>query len=311
MASGRRNARNMLFRGREFSRVSARFRGIAGIASNPRFGEFLSAANLEFASLANSPETVVQVAQFADLNVSYGKLARGEVVWPRDMQSLDRAAVVITRRGRVRAAGEGVYLREPGVIFIPPGDTRVSVMFEASENELVYASFPASLVADIPLPTDVEVGGSQLGSYLVDPIYRFMVGLSHAPDQERGLLPVRYATGEMLRAIVQLVSQCGCSEMPLYDRAIQAILQDLGNVDLAAGTLAPRLGVSTRKLQLEFQERGTTVQREVRRRRVAAARQMRREFPEIGVEVLILACGFRSKSAFYRAMSEVPDSQSR
>jgi AraC-like DNA-binding protein len=301
----RQSARQLFFSHRELSRLSARARGLSGLRADARFAHYLEVTNLRVLSLDDSIELIVKIAQFSDITMAHVKSPRAEVVWPRDRQSRGRVALIVGKHGEVRAIGEGVPVQDSQVVFIPPGEHPVRFEFPAPFNEFVYVSFPTAVIADIPLSTPLNLAGAnEIEPALVDPIYRFVTGLAHAPVREDRAESLRFAAVEMVRALVHLVLKRPDTELTLFERAIEAMKSDLGNPNINADSLAAKFHVSARRLQLEFQERGTTVQRELRRLRTAAVRRSRRLNPGADIMLLARAFGFGSKSAVYRALSE-------
>lgn len=304
----RRSHRSGFFQDRDVSHMTIRVRGLEGVYADQRLTAYLQHANLRFSALDDAVDTVAKIARFSDLTMVHVRIPRGEVVWPRDLLSLGRAAVIMIRHGEVAVEGDGVFRREPGIVVVPPGESRVAVSLIAPVNELIYVSVPSALIADIPLSASASAARREtIEAELLEPFGRIMAGLARATAGEEGARSVRFAAGEIVRALLHLAAHEPAAGLTLFEQAIEAIEGRLSDPSLNANTLAPELGVSPRRLQLEFQRRGTTVQRELRRLRVAAVLQVRRENPDADMVLLARAFGFGSKSALYRALAENPD----
>ncbi|MGJ0202661.1 helix-turn-helix domain-containing protein [Leucobacter sp. gxy201] len=298
----RRNAHFRYFQNREYWHRSFKLHGAGDLAPGSPVSEYLAAANFQVTGFSGTQATRMQVAQLADITIAHAHAPSGTALWPRDEISRHRAALVLSPNGDVSVSGAGVLTRSPGIALIPPGISEVEFALEQSSNELVFIGMSASLIADIPLPSTTD--GEPIDAGVVDGAFRMLTALAQSARREPTGPPLRHAVAEMTRSIVHLMRQGSPLSQPLFDRATEAILLDISNSKLSADTLAPRLGVSARSLQLEFQRHGTTVQRHVRGLRGAAATRMRRENVEIDATTLAQTFGFGSKSALYRALAE-------
>lgn len=302
---GRRNAHFRYFQNREYWHRSFKLHGAADLAPGSPMSEYLAAANFRLTGFTEAQATRMQVTQLADITLAHAYAPAGTAVWPRDEISRHRAALVISPNGDVAVSGAGVISRSPGIALIPPGISEVKFVLEQQSHELVFIGMSASLIADIPLPSTTD--GEPLDSGVVDSAFRMLTALAQSARGEPAGPPLRHAVAEMTRSVVHLMRQGSPMSQPLFDRATEAILLDISNPKLSAETLAPRLGVSARSLQLAFQQHGTTVQRHVRGLRGAAAARMRRENVEIDATTLAQTFGFGSKSALYRALAEATE----
>ncbi len=176
--------------------------------------------------------------------------------------------------------------------------------FKGPLTEFIFGSVPASLVSDIALPTDLSALREPIGAALVDSYFQLLYALVQDAPPKADAFAFRHAIGDVFRSLVRLASQGDGLQPSLFERAISALRLNLSNPALNAEYLAPDLGVSSRQLQLEFQRQGSTIQRELRRLRAAAAMQTKRENPDVDMLTLAQVFGFGSQSTLYRALAE-------
>jgi AraC-like DNA-binding protein len=88
---------------------------------------------------------------------------------------------------------------------------------------------------------------------------------------------------------------------------MQVIVAEHADPELAVETLAARMGVAARTLQLAFSHQGTTAGAQLRDVRARAALRLRSNNPALTYAAIARAVGFGSVSAMYRALARVDE----
>lgn len=298
------NRRNTRLRSQGSSDFWQRSFQARGIESLSEMKHFFEAANIRIDSVADTGVNRWKVAQLGDLTLVQAVVPKSEAVWTRDHHSIDRVLVVVGDYASIRIEGTGVVAKEPGVFVVPPGEDHTTMHFLAPVNEFILGSIPASLVSSVISSDPPRSRPGAIEASLVRPLRDFLIAHVQLPVREGAGPGLRHVVGDVFRALVRLAYQDSDATLDLTERARQEMMLDISNPELNAELLAPKLGVSPRQLQLEFQRSGTTVQRELRRLRAAGAMQVKRENPSIDIETLAKVYGFGSTSTLYRAMAE-------
>lgn len=304
-ASSRRAQREKFFQHEARHGLSLRLR-----SSDPRSSasvqEYLRIANLRVIDMEPQAEAIANILLLHGITVGHVMFPSANISWPRDRQSIDRAVLIIVNSGEVSISAEaaGIFSRD-GVIFVAPGEHPVSLSLIAGRNEIMYLGIPAALIADIPVPPDGVEFGTQLPVDLLRAVFQFFSSIARTLKPQISAASIGFVMSEMVRSIVRVMLETATVEQDLYTRAIGQMAESLDDETLNTAKVAARLGVSVRKLQLEFQRQGTTLQAELRRLRIEAVVRARVENPSQSLRSLAEAYGFRSKSALYRALAEI------
>lgn len=303
--SGRREDWARTFDGLDFYAARLTVHGSRALAANTGLANYLRAANIVLHELDDNAPLRLRLAQFPQLSFVRVAMPAIRMEWPRDAQSADRAAIIIILGGRMNVRTEGALLtREPGLFYIPPGTEPLWIDVLDTDNEVLYISLPAGLVADIPLVT-ASARVPALDPSLLAPLLAFTTGLFAVdPEQAPHTAPLRLVAEEITRSLVRLISGDAPAQDDPYARAVELIAAEYHAQTLRITEIARRLGVAPRTLQAEFARRGDTVSGALRRVRVTEARALRLANPALGMAEVAHATGFGSASALFRALRE-------
>ncbi|WP_187976104.1 helix-turn-helix domain-containing protein [Mycetocola sp. JXN-3] len=303
--SGRREDWARTFDGLDFYAARLTVHGSRALAANTGLANYLRAANVVLHELDDNAPLRLRLAQFPQLSFVRVAMPAIRMEWPRDAQSADRAAIIIILGGRIHVRTEGALLtREPGLFYIPPGTEPLWIDVLDTDNEVLYISLPAGLVADIPLAT-ASAHVSSVDPSLLTPLLAFTTGLFAVDSEQAPLMaPLRLVAEEVTRSLVRLISGDAPTRDNPYARALDLIAVEYHAQSLRIAEIARRLGVAPRTLQAEFARRGDTVSGALRRARVSEARTLRSANPGLSMGEIAHATGFGSASALFRALRD-------
>ncbi|MFZ4841547.1 helix-turn-helix domain-containing protein [Mycetocola saprophilus] len=303
--SGRREDWARTFDGLDFYAARLTVHGSRALAANTGLANYLRAANIVLHELDDNAPLRLRLAQFPQLSFVRVAMPAIRMEWPRDAQSADRAAIIIILGGRIHVRTDGVLLtREPGLFYIPPGTEPLWIDVLDTDNEVLYISLPAGLVADIPLAT-ASAHVPSLDPSLLAPLLAFTTGLFAVDSEQAPLMaPLRLVAEEVTRSLVRLISGDAPARDYPYARALDLIAVEYHAQSLRIAEIARRLGVAPRTLQAEFARRGDTVSGALRRARVSEARTLRSANPGLSMGEIAHATGFGSASALFRALRD-------
>lgn len=181
------------------------------------------------------------------------------------------------------------------------------VQAHAARCHLVL-TFPAQVLhgvgvdAPVPLPLDVH-------SALFWPFLTFAWSCATSGDRHTGLTLyfMERLLQEMLVGVVvsSLRSQGGPAVSDVYSAALSVIAARVGDPDLRAASVAAELNTSIRTLQRQFSSRGTTMDRSIRRARVAHAVSLLEDpaYAALSIDQIGHACGLANGSSLARAFA--------
>ncbi|RLP77053.1 AraC family transcriptional regulator [Mycetocola tolaasinivorans] len=303
--SGRREAWARTFDELDFFAARLTVHGSRALAANTALANYLRAANIVLHELDDNAPLRLRLAQFPQLSFVRVAMPAIRMEWPRDSQSVDRAAIIVILGGRMSIRTDGVVLaREPGLYYVPPGTEPLWIDVLDTDNEVLYISLPAGLVADIPAAAQSDCV-PPLDPSLIAPILAFTTGLFAVdPEQAAHTAPLRLIAEEVTRSLVRMISGDAPDSRDPYARAIELITVEYHSQALRTAEIARRLGVAPRTLQAEFTRRGETVSGIVRGVRVREARALRLANPALSMAEVAHATGFGSESALFRALRD-------
>lgn len=296
-----------LLRGREFAQASLWIRDLGHLAQHRLATMHLRAANIELTSVepADSP-LVGRFARFPACAFAHVRIPRVTGEWARDAASADEVTVVVAASGEIEFQSDPpAIVREPNVAVILPGDTPVPFRTTENANELVYASVDRGIVADLLPPASSAPSGPIRSPEALAPLLAFVQQVCSTGGTDAAASAALHAAArQIVRSLVHIVLSEGEEHRSLFDVATAVI--DATHVDPATNTatIARRLQVTPRVLQLEFQRHGTTVTRELRRARVATAKQVRAAAPRLPAPEVARRAGFGSVATMFRALRE-------
>lgn len=300
-----------LFTGRTFHRLDLQFQRLSELSSNTRLQEYLRSASAEILAVELDHPAQIRLARFPGMTFANLLLPRMHINWVRDSDSNGTCVVYLVRKGSIEITGdEGIVRRGPGAMYVLPGASTVSLKVTEPETELVYLRVPAAMVSGV---TREELGSVPTGAIsqgLIAPLYAFIASLcSLCISDDDDSDPLATAAIEVTRSAVRLIlGDPVKTERSLFSRAIEIILNDYPVKSLSVGTIATRLGVSPRTLQLAFQKEGASVATEIRHVRAVAAANLRLEHPQLSRARVAELTGFATVGTLDRAL-RVAESQ--
>lgn len=296
-----------LLRGREFAQASLWLRDLGHLAQHRLAMMHLRAANIEITSVAPPTSPLVgRFARFPACAFAHVLIPRVTGEWARDASSADEVTVVIATSGEIEFQSDPpAIVREPNVAVILPGDGPVPFRTTHDANELVYASVTGGIVADL-LPHGSNVPSGPLRSpEALAPMLAFAQQVcSTGATDAAASAALHAAARQVARSLVHIVLSEGDEHRSLFDRALSVVEDEHVDPATDTGTIARKLRVTPRVLQLEFQRHGTTVTQELRRARVATAQGLREAAPRMPAAEVARRAGFGSVATMFRALRQ-------
>ncbi|WP_232304672.1 helix-turn-helix domain-containing protein [Microbacterium sp. XT11] len=275
---------------------------------NEELASFLRFSNLQVVSVDPARPLRARFALFPHESFGHVSAPRTTALWPRDENSVDRVLALITRAGSLEIETEGVVYRRPGVALVCPGDSSVTMSLTGDDNEVLYISASPALLDGVVLPSASGWNPEPPQPELLMPSVLFMAGLCRiSTNTPHDAAPLRMAAREVARSVVMQIVGDASEHHGLFSRAMQVIVADHADPELAVKTLAARMGVSTRTLQLAFSNEGTTAGAQLRDVRARAALRLRSNNPAMTHSAVARAVGFGSVSAMHRALARVDE----
>lgn len=278
--------------------------GLAGVYSSPGVADYLQSANLVLTEIADAERVRVRLALLRSITVGTASLPTASILWARDEASRDRAAILIALAGEIDVdTVESVIRRshktlDAFVLFPGKREVRISVL--SPRAELFYLGIPSSLLAGVPRPAGSLVIEEEIEVDLLNRLIQSCQALY-------GLAPTRAteskaaAARSIVRAITELICE-GSRRQTLYERASRIIATEYADPRLDLATVADRLGVSARTLQLAYQRENSSFSDSLRSIRTSAARRIRASHPGISLSQLASFAGFSSVPTLKRAL---------
>lgn len=296
-----------IFQDRAFHRLDLQFQRLTELEHNSNLREYLRSASAEILAVDMDHPAQVRLARFPGMTFAHLKLPRMHINWTRSAGTEGMCVVYIVRKGSIELSGdEGIVRRGPGAAYILPGESTISLKVTEPETELVYLRVPAAMVSGITREELGQVPEGAVSSGLLTPTYAFIASLCSlciADDDDSD--PLATAAIEVTRSAVRLIlGESNKGELSLFSRAIEIILNDYPVKDLSAETIAGRLGVSSRTLQLAFQKEGAGVAAEIRHVRAVAAANLRLEHPQLKRARVAELTGFGTVGSLDRALRQ-------
>lgn len=208
---------------------------------------------------------------------------------------------------RVRFAGDAADMFVEGQAFFTPSRDGVPMIAHRDTVALTLIA-PAELADSLPRP---ETDSIRVESVLLEPIVDFTVRAMQIRSLEFGGFDTRHLEALLQQMVHGLLFESNStSPAPLakqnaFSRASSAMAERYADPALTAEIVAQEASVSQRQLQRLFRARGTTIQSELRRLRVAHACSLLRDrrYDAFSVDDIAKRVGLSSGSSLARAMS--------
>jgi AraC-like DNA-binding protein len=275
---------------------------------NEELASFLRFSNLQVLSVGPARPLRARFALFPYKSFAHVSAPETRVLWPRDENSVDRVLALITRAGGMEIDTDGVVYRRPGVALVCPGDSSVAISLTGDDNEVFYISASPAMLDGVVLPSASGWNPEPPENDVLTPSLLFMAGLCRiATNSAHDASPLRMAAREVARSVFTQIVGDAREHRGLFSRAMQVIVAEHADPELAVETLAARMGVAARTLQLAFSHQGTTAGAQLRDVRARAALRLRSNNPALTYAAIARAVGFGSVSAMYRALARVDE----
>lgn len=206
----------------------------------------------------------------------------------------------------------------PGAVVIRTGAAHR--MRALRESQLVSLRFPDEVLVGLGVEDDTAAVAAS-DSALLQPLAHFAARAARSAPDEASSLAAYYFERLLQEMVIGLVVDAARSHaVPRapehFTLALSLITAQLADTDLSPASIARELNTSLRQLQRRFRERDTTVEREIRRARVAyAVRLLRdRSYDALSVDEVARFAGFSGGSSLARALAgegEAPPAQVR
>lgn len=190
--------------------------GDDGVAGNTSLTSFLEASGLRLLHLDRTAPVRGRVARLGDVAAAHVYMSVGELEWPEDPYAHDRLVVLWTRSGRLHIQTKRrVFTRDPRISLVAPGDEAVRFTTER-ETEVLYLSFNAALVADVPLPTRQHATLPAASSQALGALSAIVTAICESPvDDPDAALVVRPLAEQAAREAVRVALGRVAQEVPL------------------------------------------------------------------------------------------------
>lgn len=220
-----------------------------------------------------------------------------------------RTLFVFANAGQVHVGldGQTVPLARGEVSAVAPGSSTIELIAAGERTEVILFSI------DLPVAGRGDSASPLEGiTRLVDPtlntfVFTACYGLSQAPTpvSKATADTIEHAAATLARGL--LARMAHLQEPDLYLASLRHIRLHAADASLTPVSLADRFKVSTRKLQVRYNQEGDTVVSAIRRSRAVIARSIWQQEPSLAASVVASRSGFASARGLRRALAELPD----
>ncbi|WP_030147814.1 hypothetical protein [Mycetocola saprophilus] len=274
---------------------------------------YLGAARISIDAIRGGTEAEIHLAHFAQTSFAFVTVPRVSITWHRTPDSRGRAAILVARHGEFRVASDvPAVVHGTSAALITPGDSPVRIETLSDEVELIYVSIAAGLLSSELGALAERVERGALPFRQIAPIYGFVRTLTEpaSAGSEDPRAELATPAEAMATSLARILGDGVTGDEGVLSRLHAFLDIQYGDADLTLGSVATRLGSSSRTVQAALTRAGSTFTEELRRRRVWRVESLRRSRPELRAEDLRIAAGFRSTSAMYRALRNYAESTS-